>query len=147
MADMPASCERPIGGAASTHLLTCQVVAAGRRKHFYVFDLAAAAVERVAGLTGRPERSLESFAACSAADNPLVAFLGNQVPCFRETCSGSWPLSSLAGCMLCLGEGVGHALSMHLFQTSMVSLNCCVETGVFLCSCIPLTPCLQLNVV
>lgn len=60
------------------------MVAAGRRKHFYVFDLAAAAVERVAGLTGRPERSLESFAACAAADNPLIAFLGNQVPSIRK---------------------------------------------------------------
>ena len=60
------------------------MVAAGRRKHFYVFDLAAAAVERVAGLTGRPERSLESFAACSATDNPLIAFLGNQVLSIRE---------------------------------------------------------------
>jgi len=60
------------------HPAAAQVVAAGRRKHFYVFDLAAAAVERVAGLTGRTERSLETFAACASAGNPLVAFLGNQ---------------------------------------------------------------------
>ena len=33
---------------------------------------------QVAGLVGRPEKSLESFAACPAPDNPLVAFLGNE---------------------------------------------------------------------
>lgn len=31
---------------------------------------------QVAGLVGRPERSLESFVACPAPDNPLLAFLG-----------------------------------------------------------------------
>ena len=42
------------GGAA--------VIAAGRRDYFYVYDLARGAVERVAPLVGRPEKSLESFA-------------------------------------------------------------------------------------
>ena len=35
---------------------------------------------------GRPEKSLEAFAACPAPGNPLVAFLGNE---------GSVPLVSL----------------------------------------------------
>ena len=70
------------------------MIASGRRKHFYVFDLAAAAVERVAGLTGRPERSLEAFAACADASNPLVAFLGNQ---------GCVPLVSLRS-RQCVGD-------------------------------------------
>ena len=42
--------------------------------------------DQVAGLVGRPERSLEAFAACPAPGNPLVAFLGNE---------GSVPLVSL----------------------------------------------------
>ena len=37
---------------------------------------------------GRPERSLEAFAACPAPGNPLVAFLGNE---------GCVPLVSLRG--------------------------------------------------
>lgn len=52
------------------------VVAAGRRKFFYVFDLAAGRVERVAGLFGREERSLESFVASPSADAPVLAFFG-----------------------------------------------------------------------
>ncbi|CAK0782784.1 hypothetical protein CVIRNUC_005979 [Coccomyxa viridis] len=59
--------------AGGTH-----VVASSRRRHFYTFDLASASVEKVAGLVGRPEKSLETFAACPAPDNPLVAFLGNE---------------------------------------------------------------------
>lgn len=43
---------------------------------------------------GRPERSLESFAACPAPDNPLVAFLGNE---------GCVPLVSLRS-RQCVGD-------------------------------------------
>ena len=61
-----------------------QVIASGRRKHFYVFDLQAARVERIAGLTGRSEKSLENFAVSPMAGSPLVAFLGARgyVPLF-----------------------------------------------------------------
>eukprot|EP00884_Botryococcus_braunii_P017829 jgi/Botrbrau1/472/Bobra.110_2s0110.1 len=56
-----------------------QVVASGRRKYFYIFDLAASRVERVSGIAGRQEKSLESFAvAPEGTAEPLVAFLGNQ---------------------------------------------------------------------
>ena len=64
-----------------------QVIASGRRKHFYLFDLAAARVERVAQLTDRAEKSLENFAVSPATERPLVAFLGAQ---------GYLPLVSLA---------------------------------------------------
>lgn len=49
---------------------------------------------QVAGLVGRPEKSLESFAACPAPDNPLVAFLGNE---------GCVPLVSLRS-RQCVGD-------------------------------------------
>lgn len=39
-----------------------QVLATGRRSHYYVVDLEAAKVERVAGSSGREGRSLEAFA-------------------------------------------------------------------------------------
>ena len=41
-------------------------------------SLRPASPAKVAGLVGRPEKSLETFAACPAPDNPLVAFLGNE---------------------------------------------------------------------
>ena len=49
---------------------------------------------QVAGLVGRPEKSLETFAACPAPDNPLVAFLGNE---------GCAPLVSLRS-RQCVGD-------------------------------------------
>ena len=49
---------------------------------------------QVAGLVGRPEKSLEAFAACPAPDNPLVAFLGNE---------GCVPLVSLRS-RQCVGD-------------------------------------------
>ena len=52
------------------------MVAAGRRKFFYIFDLMAAKIERVAGLFGREERSFESFAASQGGDR--LAFFGDQ---------------------------------------------------------------------
>ena len=36
-----------------------QVIAAGRRKHFYVYDLGGGRVERVHGVFGREEKSFE----------------------------------------------------------------------------------------
>jgi U3 small nucleolar RNA-associated protein 18 len=56
-----------------------QVIAAGRRRHFYIYDLAGGQVERVAGIVGRDERSCEGFAASRAAGGPpLLAFYGNE---------------------------------------------------------------------
>jgi len=51
------------------------VVAAGRRKFFYTLDLLAGKVDRISGIFGREERSLESFAISAASD--VVAFFGN----------------------------------------------------------------------
>lgn len=61
----------------SPQMRLVQAVVAGRRKFFYIFDLEAAKVERVSGIFGRDERSLESFATCpTPSADPLVAFLG-----------------------------------------------------------------------
>eukprot|EP00897_Mesotaenium_endlicherianum_P005820 jgi/Mesen1/5266/ME000263S04377 len=51
------------------------VIAAGRRKWFYSYDLVAGKVQRVGGIVGRDERSLESFQV--SPDGELLAFLGN----------------------------------------------------------------------
>ncbi len=64
----------------STLTVQCvyQVVASGRRKSFYIYDLAASRVERVQGIMGRQENSFESFVTCPSSSNPLIAFLGNE---------------------------------------------------------------------
>lgn len=53
-----------------------QVIATGRRKHFYAIDLASAKVERVSHLTNREEKSLENFVVSPLPGHPLIAFLG-----------------------------------------------------------------------
>lgn len=53
-------------------------MAAGRRKGFFIYDLAASRVEKVQGILGRGEKSFESFATDPSSSNPLVAFLGNE---------------------------------------------------------------------
>lgn len=56
-----------------------QIIAAGRRKYFYVYDLEKASVERIAPLIGRAEKSLESFVYQqnnNTKSDPIVAFLG-----------------------------------------------------------------------
>ena len=52
------------------------VVATGRRKFFYVYDLESGKVETVNCLVGIDEKSLESFE-CSP-DGKIVAFMGNE---------------------------------------------------------------------
>ena len=61
-----------------------KVLVAGRRSWFYVLDLETAKLERGAGIFGRKERSLESFAASPASE--VVAFFGQD---------GSIPLVSM----------------------------------------------------
>ena len=51
------------------------VVLSGRRPFFYVYDAASGKIERVPGIVGRKERSLEKFVA--APDGRTLAFLGN----------------------------------------------------------------------
>lgn len=54
------------------------MVTSGRRKFFYIYDLAASKVEKVQGILGRDEKSYETFVTCPSSSNPLVAFIGNQ---------------------------------------------------------------------
>ena len=54
-----------------------QVIVAGRRKHFYTYDLQGGTTERVSPLIGREEKSLESFILSpTCVHKPLLAFLG-----------------------------------------------------------------------
>ncbi|KAF5938788.1 hypothetical protein HYC85_023047 [Camellia sinensis] len=51
-----------------------QVIASGRRKFFYSFDLVKAAVDKIGSLTGREEKSLEVFEV--SPDSNTIAFVG-----------------------------------------------------------------------
>lgn len=55
-----------------------QVVLTGRRKFFYIYDVASAQVDYVAGIQGREEKSLENFVISRGGGEPTVAFLGNK---------------------------------------------------------------------
>ncbi|XP_047068579.1 U3 small nucleolar RNA-associated protein 18 homolog [Lolium rigidum] len=53
-----------------------EVILSGRRKFFYSFDLVKAAVSKIGPLTGREEKSLESFEI--SPDSKTIAFVGNE---------------------------------------------------------------------
>lgn len=55
-----------------------QVIATGRRRFFYLFDLQASRAERISSLTNVADRSLERFAVSPFEGQPLVAFLGSK---------------------------------------------------------------------
>jgi U3 small nucleolar RNA-associated protein 18 len=52
-----------------------EVIASGRRRFFYTYDLRASRVEKVPSIFGREEKSLERFEL--SPDGRLIAFLGN----------------------------------------------------------------------
>ncbi|CAL5436800.1 unnamed protein product [Camellia sinensis] len=53
-----------------------QVIASGRRKFFYSFDLVKATVDKIGPLIGREEKSLEVFEV--SPDSNTLAFVGNE---------------------------------------------------------------------
>lgn len=53
-----------------------QVIVAGRRKFFYSFDLVKAKMDKIGPLSGREEKSLESFEV--SPDSKTIAFIGNE---------------------------------------------------------------------
>ncbi|KQK05209.1 U3 small nucleolar RNA-associated protein 18 homolog [Brachypodium distachyon] len=53
-----------------------EVILSGRRKFFYSFDLVKAAVSKIGPLTGRDEKSLETFEI--SPDSRTIAFVGNE---------------------------------------------------------------------
>ena len=53
-----------------------EVILSGRRKFFYSFNLVNAAVSKIGPLTGREEKSLESFEI--SPDSRTIAFVGNE---------------------------------------------------------------------
>jgi U3 small nucleolar RNA-associated protein 18 len=68
MSDMPIlRCEFTTDGQ--------QAIAAGRRKYFYVYDTHSGALQKVSGLIGRQEKSLEDFVI--SPNGEFIAFLGN----------------------------------------------------------------------
>ena len=108
------------GGAA--------VVAAGRRDYFYVYDLARGAVERVAPLVGRPEKSLESFAQSPDVghhkNDPMLAFLGADghvtlVSLKSRTCVGAVKMNGSARSAAFAADGV-HLLTAGGDSTTYV---------------------------
>jgi U3 small nucleolar RNA-associated protein 18 len=104
------------------------VVAAGRRDYFYVYDLARGAVERVAPLVGRPEKSLESFAQSPDVghhkNDPMLAFLGadGHVPLVSlksRTCVGAVKMNGSARSAAFAADGV-HLLTAGGDSTTYV---------------------------
>ena len=55
-----------------------QVVASGRRRYFYCYDLEAARVDKIHQIVGRDEKSLEKFIV--SPDNQYLAFMGTETP-------------------------------------------------------------------
>jgi U3 small nucleolar RNA-associated protein 18 len=88
------------------------VVAAGRRNYFYVYDLAKGAVERVAPLAGREEKSLENFAQSphGTQGDPMLAFIGadGHVPLVSmrsRSCVGAVQMSGACRSAAFSGDG------------------------------------------
>lgn len=79
-----------------------QVVVAGRRKHFYLYNLQGGAIERISPLINREENSLESFVQSSVDVNkPMLAFLGTDghislVSLHNRSCVGSVKMNGTA---------------------------------------------------
>ncbi|KAK9839364.1 hypothetical protein WJX84_010773 [Apatococcus fuscideae] len=129
-----------------------QAVVAGRRKFFYIFDLGAAKVERISGIFGRDERSLESFVTCpTPAADPLIAFLGRDgcIPLVSLTSRqavGSLKMSGTAktaafsadGQQLITsgGDGIIHTWDMRTRRC----LGRAVDEGCLACSALALSP-------
>ncbi|KAL3815604.1 hypothetical protein ACHAXA_007136 [Cyclostephanos tholiformis] len=70
--DMPITCASFVGGSGNG---SSSVVVSGRRPFFYVYDAASGNVQRVPGIVGRRERSLEKFRI--SPDGRTIAFVGN----------------------------------------------------------------------
>ena len=70
--DMPITCASFVGGSGNG---SSSVVVSGRRPFFYVYDASSGLVQRVPGIVGRKERSLEKFRI--SPDGRTLAFVGN----------------------------------------------------------------------
>jgi U3 small nucleolar RNA-associated protein 18 len=92
LADLPIHTARFAAGGA-------QVIASGRRKFFYAVDLESQSIDRIKGIQGHDDASLEQFVVPPAATAPAdqracIAFLGSE---------GAVPLVSLRS-KQCVGE-------------------------------------------
>jgi len=68
--DMPITCASFVTGGGGG-----SVVLGGRRPFFYVYDTISGAIQKIPGIVGRKERSLEKFRV--SPDGRYIAFIGN----------------------------------------------------------------------
>lgn len=101
-----------------------QIVAAGRRRHWYMVDIAAGAVTRFPRLRNVPDRSLESFAVCrdAKARIPTPASVGGTsataVGCSKSKASA------------CLRYALSGGLEPRIFSVPQCSYACLAFKGV-----------------
>ncbi len=68
---LPITCASFLGSGE----LASSVILSGRRPFFYVYDAVSGSIQRIAGISGRSERSLERFRV--SPDGRVIAFVGN----------------------------------------------------------------------
>lgn len=89
-----------------------QVLCAGRRKFFYLYDLARATMERVESNIGQNNISMESFALQHNSPSPLAAFMGNDgyvhlVSLKSRLSAGGLKMNGSSQCAAFTGNGNG----------------------------------------
>ncbi|KAK9146500.1 hypothetical protein Sjap_006403 [Stephania japonica] len=85
-----------------------QVIAAGRRKFFYTFDLVKAKFEKIGPLIGREEKSLETFEV--SPDSSTIAFVGSEgyillVSCRTKELMGTLKMNGSARALAFSNDG------------------------------------------
>ena len=68
---LPITCASFLGSGT----LASSVILSGRRPFFYVYDAVSGNIQKIAGISGRAERSLERFRV--SPDGRVIAFVGN----------------------------------------------------------------------
>jgi U3 small nucleolar RNA-associated protein 18 len=69
--ELPITCASFLGSGT----LASSVILSGRRPFFYVYDAVSGNIQKIAGISGRAERSLERFRV--SPDGRVIAFVGN----------------------------------------------------------------------
>ena len=71
LSQLPITCASFLGSGE----LASSVILSGRRPFFYVYDAVSGNIQKIAGISGRAERSLERFRV--SPDGRVIAFVGN----------------------------------------------------------------------
>jgi len=106
------------------------VILSGRRKFFYSFDLVKAAVSKIGPLTGREEKSLESFEI--SPDSRTIAFVGNEGYIFLISAKTKQLIGTLkmngSVCSLAFADGGNQLLSSggdgHVYHWDLGTRKC-----------------------